>query len=217
MGTRVFSETALLGVSGDPSEVKNVVFAFDQLSPSKQKSILELHGSASARFIREVERQMQQNWEDISDLHRRVLAIWATNTFGSLFWLGSRINHSCLPNIHFAWSPVLKKETFHAVRDIMAAEELTISHIDGTNRTKSQREALLENWDFKCSCPACEDTLQRREREKKRAELFALDQQLALISRSDTKQSFIKGVRLAQKLAAIQVAEGLVNRELRLS
>ncbi|KAL4779641.1 hypothetical protein BJX76DRAFT_361620 [Aspergillus varians] len=66
-------------------------------------------------------------------MRQKVLGIYAANAFGSVFLLASRINHSCIPNIHFAYNPELKKETFHAVRDIASGEELTIMYIDAHN------------------------------------------------------------------------------------
>lgn len=162
---------------------------------------------------------MEQSWQQIPELHRRVLAIYAANAFGNVFLLGSRINHSCVPNIHFANNSVLEKETFHAIRDIMAGEELTITYICGTNRTQSQRQAELDKWGFRCTCPACEDTLQGRRREEKRAGLLALDQKLAMNIRigGGTNESYKKGLEMAQKIAAIQKSEGLLNRELGVS
>lgn len=111
---------------------------------------------------------------------------------------------------------MLEKETFHAIRDIMAGEELTITYIGGTNRTRSQRQAELDKWGFRCTCPACDDTLQGRERERKRAELFALDQKLAMNMRvgGGMNKSYRKGLQIAQKMAAIQKSEGLLNGEL---
>lgn len=160
---------------------------------------------------------MQQTWQEIPELHRTVLAIYAANAFGSVFLLGSRINHSCLPNIHFAYNSMLKEETFHAIRDIMAGEELTIMYINGTNRTRDQRKAELDKWGFTCSCPVCEDTLQGKEREEKRAQLFALDQELAMDAQLGSEKSCGKALRVAQRMAAIQISEGILHRELGVS
>jgi hypothetical protein len=160
---------------------------------------------------------MEQNWQEIPELHRTVLAIYAANAFGRVFLLGSRINHSCLPNINFAYNSMLEKETFHAIRDITAGEELTIMYINGTNRTRSQRQAELDKWGFRCTCPACENTLQGRKREEKRAQLFTLDQGLAMNIRFGTEKSWRKALQMAQRMAAIQKSEGLLNRELGVS
>jgi hypothetical protein len=117
-------------------------------------------------------------------------------------------------SFHFAYNPTIKRETFHAIRDIAAGEELTIMYIKGVNRTRSQRQTELNKWGFLCNCPACEKTKHGKRREVKRAKLFSLDQELALNSRFGTDKAWRKCLELAQKMAAIQRSEGLVNREL---
>lgn len=82
---------------------------------------------------------MNQSWGSILAEYWKVLAIYAANAFVDKFPLVSRINHSCPPNIHFSFNSKLGRETFHAIRDITASEELTIMYIDGTNRTRAQR------------------------------------------------------------------------------
>jgi hypothetical protein len=220
-GTRIVAEPALLKVSRDTTDAKDIVRAFESLSSSQKKSYLELHDYACDLFKRAAEREMDRDWEKIPELHRKVLGVWAANAFGSVFLLGSRINHSCTPNVNFAYNSALEKETYHAVRDIKAGEELTIMYINGTNRTRSQRQDELENWGFQCSCSACEDTPQGGKKEKKRVELFKLDQELAKHTRFDirfgTKESWRKALKAAQRIAALQKSEGLLNRQLGIS
>ena len=122
----------------------------------------------------------------MSPLKREVLAIWAVNAFGQVFLLGSRFNHSCIPNIHFAYNPNLGKETFHTVRYITAGEELTITYIDCMNRTKGQRQVGLDERGFVCDCLACENTKERAMKEEQRAKMLDLDQDLAISLRLRT-------------------------------
>lgn len=214
-GTRILSERALLKVNREQnSNAKDIVLAFEQLPSSQRELFLKLHGYTCDSFKRAAEREMEQAWQDISELNRKVLAIYAANAFGDVFLLGSRINHSCLPNVHFAYNPMLKKETFHAIRDIMAGEELTIMYFNAINRTKAQRKAESDKWGFSCSCPVCEDTMQGRQREMKRVQLFDLDQMLAMDAIFGTEKSCRTAQLMAQKMAAIQKSEGLVNRGL---
>ncbi|KAK2764551.1 hypothetical protein FQN54_009246 [Arachnomyces sp. PD_36] len=216
-GTRVISEPALLKVTRKAGSAKDIVRAFKNLPLSQQNLYLELYGYACGLFKRSAEHEMGQKWQLIPELHRTVLAIYAANAFGDVFLLGSHINHSCLPNIHFAYNSELEEETFHAIRDITAGEELSIMYILGTNRTRSQRQAELDKWGFQCNCLACEDTLQGREREEKRAELFALDQKLAMDKYIGTEKSCRKALETAQRMAAIQKSEGLLSREIGVS
>lgn len=217
-GTRVISEPALLEVEREgSSNAKDIVQRFEQLASSQQELFLQLHGYACDSFKCAAEREMEQAWQDISELHRKVLSIYAANAFGNVYFLGSRINHSCLPNVNFAYNANLKEETFHAIRDIMVGEELTIMYINGTNRTKDQRKAELNRWGFICSCLACEDTPRGKQREEMRAQLFNLDQQLAMDAKFGTNKSHKKALQTVQKMAAIQKSEGLVHREIGVS
>lgn len=115
-GTRVISEAPLLDVSDDKiSNAKDIVLAFEQLSAPQQELYLQLHAYACDAFKRAAEREMEHTWQEIPKLHRTVLSVYAANAFGSVFWLGSRINHSCLPNLNFSFNPALQQETFHAI------------------------------------------------------------------------------------------------------
>lgn len=94
-------------------------------------------------------------------------------------------------------------------------------YMNGTNRTRDQRQSELGNWGFQCSCPACEDTPQGRKREEKRIELFKLDQELAMHTRFNIhpqpEDSWKKARKAAQRMAALQKSEGLLNRDLGIS
>ncbi|KAJ5374219.1 hypothetical protein N7517_006225 [Penicillium concentricum] len=114
--------------------------AFERLPPSRQESLLEPYGYAGELSKHFVEFEIGKSWEELPELHRKVFAIYAANTFGGfVFFLGYRLNHSCIPNLNFAYNPILKEEMFHIIRDIMAGEQLTVMYIEGTNRTRRQR------------------------------------------------------------------------------
>lgn len=216
-GTRVLAEPALIQINGKTGNAKDIVRAFESLPLLQQTLYLELHGHACDAFKRAAEREMERKWHEIPELHRTVLSIYAANAFDGVFLLGSRFNHSCIPNVHFSFNRTLEKETFHAIRDITAGEELTIMYTDGTNRTRGQRQAELDKWGFRCTCPACEDTPPGRERERKRALLFVFDQELAMHAHFGTAQSHKKALQTVQSMAAMQKSEGLVNRTLGIS
>lgn len=75
---------------------------------------------------------MGQTWDRIPFLYQIVLSVYASNAIGDVYLLGPRINHSCIPNVHFAFNTAIEKETFHAMRDIQTGEELTIMYNPGT-------------------------------------------------------------------------------------
>jgi hypothetical protein len=215
-GTRVIAESALLRFDGIATDATEIVRVFETLFLPEQSSYLELHGYACDLYKHAVEQATGQSWHILPELHRKVLAIYAANSFDRVFLLGPRINHSCIPNIDFAYNRTLEKETFHAVRDITAGEELTISYITGVNRTRIQRQSELDNWGFRCLCPACEDTAPGRRREEERAKLFSLDQDIAIRLRFGlgTDATWRKALNSMQNLAAIQKSEGLLSRAL---
>ncbi|KAL2067522.1 hypothetical protein VTL71DRAFT_1947 [Oculimacula yallundae] len=57
----------------------------------------------------------------------------------------SLLNHSCVPNAHYSWNKNIQKGTLHAIGDIKAGEEITISYGDHPRG----------HGDFKCSCTLC--------------------------------------------------------------
>ena len=67
--------------------------------------------------------------------HCRVMAVFATNNFLippselGVFVTASRLNHSCVPNVHHSYNPTLKSATVYAIRDIEPNEELLTSYI----------------------------------------------------------------------------------------
>jgi hypothetical protein len=213
-GARVLAEEPLLRRDEENGSSIDILSAFEKLSVSQKNSYLQLRGFAGAAFKRAAEDETGRAWQAMSPMERKILTIWAANTFGHVFLLGSRFNHSCIPNINFAYNPDLDKETFHAVRNITAGEELTITYIDGMNRTRKQRQVELDKRGFICDCPACENTKEGETREKKRAQMLDLDQALAIQMRLRTSAAWSQATRLTQRLAAIQRSEGLLTRPL---
>jgi SET domain-containing protein len=121
-GARVLAEEPLLKVDEENGSWKDVLPAFEKLSVSQKNSYLQLREFADAAFKHSAEQEIGRAGKQC----RKFLAIWAAYAFGHVSLLGSRFNHSCIPNIHFAYDPYLGKETFHAVRNITAGEEVTI-------------------------------------------------------------------------------------------
>ncbi|KFX91231.1 hypothetical protein V490_06014 [Pseudogymnoascus sp. VKM F-3557] len=169
-GTRLVAESPLLKAPiGHSTGGASVMHAFNNLSASSQQAYLELHGYASEYT------KIRHNWDKLKDLDRQVLAIYVANCWGrDVFRLASRFNHSCIPNTHNAYNSTIRKETFHNIRDIEAGEELTVSYVNICSR--SERQARLSKWGFECTCPACEDSPEGRNIEKRFVKLAALFQ-----------------------------------------
>ncbi|KAH6668857.1 hypothetical protein B0J14DRAFT_629067 [Halenospora varia] len=73
---------------------------------------------------------------------------------GGVYPAISRINHSCLPNTHHSWNINLECETIHAIRDIQAGEEFTISYAGGDSYLK-RHMFFSQNFGFDCDCSVC--------------------------------------------------------------
>ncbi|KAI8630429.1 SET domain-containing protein [Xylariaceae sp. FL1651] len=66
----------------------------------------------------------------------------------------SLLNHDCRPNLAFYIDQNLTHHT-HAVRDIKAGEELTISYIDPMQVRSERQERVRNSMGFLCSCSHC--------------------------------------------------------------
>jgi hypothetical protein len=106
----------------------------------------------------------------------KVMKIFSVNNFVlydghyGVFALASRMNHSCVPNVHFTSNAQIRKSTVHAARDVVAGEELLCNYIGSqvVYKTRAERVDFLRiNYGFICHCPACSDMTgfcdQRRE------------------------------------------------------
>jgi hypothetical protein len=155
---------------------------------------------------------MGQSWDEISEQCRQVLAIYSANAFASLFLLGSRFNHACIPNTVFAWNKTIEKGTFHAITDIATGEELTISYGEINIFPHSIRLFKLGRWGFTCTCPECQDTEEGRRKEMKRIQLSALAEDIAVRLKSDNSAAWKGAYDSAKEMVTIQRCEGLWDR-----
>lgn len=79
-----------------------------------------------------------------------------------IFVRSSRFNHSCVPNAYFAWNEKLKRLTVHAIVDIPNGEEIFVNYRkDDYLHTRAERvQALSRDYNFHCTCPACQPNTQ---------------------------------------------------------
>lgn len=109
-------------------------------SSAQQESYLQLHGYLSDLpkvAVKYDTKRVGQELQELPELHRKVLSNYAAKAFGCVFFLSSRINLSCVPNVNFVYNELLKEDTLHVIRAFMGGEELTVMYIDGINRTQS--------------------------------------------------------------------------------
>lgn len=215
--TRILSTPLLLTLDGgeDPNEILSAV---SKLSDVDKAQYLELHPFGSHVRRRNVKERTGKHWQHLQEWERNAIGVYDANSFEvGVYYLPSRINHSCIPNVHYEYNPAIQRGTFHAVRDIERGEEVLISYINGGSRTKRWREPKLDLWGFKCQCAACGNDEEGRKREERRREMFELDQKLAKQSTYGTEMTAMQALKAVTRLAGLQVTEGIQNRELRTS
>jgi len=100
---------------------------------------------------------------------KSVVGIWRSNAYqtrdaatdgtghkeAAVFANVCRINHSCVPNAHVAWSEVLEEQTVHAIKPIVAGEPITVCYMDPDSTRDERRAHLRTKLGFVCGCALC--------------------------------------------------------------
>lgn len=154
-----------------------------------------------------------------------ICAIYEANSFclshlessSGIFWIASRLNHSCVPNVENIYNPSTSCVTIHALRKISAGEELTVSYGDSC-RNRVQRESDLAFYGFTCDCTACAKTPDSWSGERRRERMYELNQELVLLDRgARTRVHGVKGacyaMSIVEELIDLMVMEGVIGRE----
>ncbi|KAI0878083.1 hypothetical protein GGS24DRAFT_487408 [Hypoxylon argillaceum] len=167
-GTRILCEAPFLVFpSISPEELhKNVAARLTTLSKEKQRQFLSLHNNFRGRYA------------FAGILRTNALPCGPGSSTGGIYLEICRINHSCLPNCHNSWNTETQHETIHAIRDILAGEEITISYEQG-DPTPARHEHLRTNFGFNCQCELCSlphEELQASDR--RRRQIQRLDEQI---------------------------------------
>ena len=174
-GTLIICEQPLIRVTGE--SLHSVWGPYCRLSNAQKAAFDSLHGyqaknldfeQASRRSLIDPNDDSLDD-EDIEELvadHVRVMSIFSVNNFRippfdlGVFATASRLNHSCVPNVHHSFNPSLKSTTIYAVKDVQPGEELCATYLGGEAHyfVRSQRiEILRSRYGFTCDCAACTD------------------------------------------------------------
>jgi hypothetical protein len=171
-GTRILADDPLLIVPVVHYMHSNIQVAFDKLSADEQKLYFTLHSGHGQdpktwpayihESVRPDERariREQHNARCATD--PSLVSIFQTNCMemgqgAAIFLHAARFNHCCNPNACFSWNSKIGKETIHAMSDIEAGEEITISYCDMIHE-KRLRAYELKHYGFVCDCRACVD------------------------------------------------------------
>ena len=79
-----------------------------------------------------------------------------TGSSAALYFYGSKMNHSCKPNIVYTSQRLADgRGSFIAKENVQPGDELFISYIDTFLSTPMRQKKLMEGYAFKCSCDLC--------------------------------------------------------------
>ena len=125
-----------------------------------------------------------------------------------VFLQASRLNHSCVPNAHFAWSSTSERLTVHAIENIPADQEILVNYRAGdyTKPRDERRRELFSDYGFNCTCRAC--NLRTNFAKKSEERRMKLDHNQDYINQ--TRNFTLKTVR-DQLLAKIQASITLLD------
>mgnify|MGYP002837572192 FL=1 len=127
-----------------------------------------------------------------------------------MFAHACRINHACAPNTHVAWNKALAKQTVHAVHEIAAGDEITVSYAQPGSVCAARRSHLRNTFGFDCTCVLCAltgEALQASDvRQRRLAELIAL---LAVPHAGRPSETQTSTVDLVTEKLRLLKAEGL--------
>ncbi|KAL7927484.1 hypothetical protein ACQKWADRAFT_276861 [Trichoderma austrokoningii] len=146
-GARILSElplfTPVCGLLDGEAFINHISNALKDLGEDKERAFLNLHNAYGTDD--DPLRGIAQS---------NMLPLGHDTLDYGLFLTAARINHSCRPNAHKSWNDNIGRLTVHAVCDIEAGEEITISYLQ-TVQPYVERKALLEHFRFECGCKLC--------------------------------------------------------------
>jgi len=179
----IFSERPLLVQSVPSSMTGNFPNNFSQASMKQQFSIRWIE-MLLQNAVGRMSPEDYQSFMSLANCHTKdgsgpLFGICRTNGFGLAYLydgpdtppgegtskvkaeysavckIASRINHSCMPNVYYAFKRSSFSLQFCAARDIKAGEQLFYSYCDVGEPVAVRRQELQSRYGFVCDCPAC--------------------------------------------------------------
>lgn len=147
-GTRLLSEVPIFRVPRDNPDLEDlehiVAKEVECLNDDQQRIFFDLtniYGNAHS--------------QSLGIARTNVLPLGSNARSGGLFLEASRINHSCRHNAQNTWNENIGRLTIHALRDIEAGQEITISYLPSTSEYAERQRYLKEKFKFECKCALC--------------------------------------------------------------
>ena len=148
---------------GLPSNILSSRMMWNLIDRINQKSTSTLEETFST--LSHVDQETFMNLKDShsTDGMKTLLGIWSTNSISTdsgkegLFFVCSKFNHSCLPNLgHEYVEPNMR---MYAARDIKKGEELCYSYLQHPSMfagLEQRRRKLHQSFGFTCHCELCD-------------------------------------------------------------
>ena len=165
-GQRILIEKPIFTISNfspDSQLDSHIAGKLKSLSKSEQRQFLSLHNNFPGKHV-------------FSGIFKtNALPCGPDSVTGGVYPTICLINHSCLPNSHHSWNSDAKCETVHAIRDIKAGEEITISYDTG-GPSDFRQEHLRASFGFSCNCSICSlPSLELQNSDTRRRQIQHLD------------------------------------------
>ncbi|CAF9933562.1 hypothetical protein IMSHALPRED_009393 [Imshaugia aleurites] len=144
-GIRILDDELLFSISDstvDEGIEARITVSLEALPSEQQQEFQTLHCPDHPTWIPLVSRYLANCFE---------LGSGASG----IFLKASRINHSCRPNAFFSWNLLLHRMTIHAIVDIPAGEEVTVSYVFPFFALAHRRDVFRKHYGFECDCPVC--------------------------------------------------------------
>ena len=155
-GARILEDEVLFIIPEGLSEeqtIDSVTSAYDSLLPDQKNAFLGFHNPGPSNLASHILNRYYANAFEISNLseiYRPVMSY-------AVCVQASRINHSCAPNAYLDFNGFISRATVHAIADIPADQEITVSYCS-PYYTREIRMGDLARYDFVCRCPVCQPT-----------------------------------------------------------
>jgi hypothetical protein len=138
-GTRLLSEVPIFRVPRDTTDIE----ALERIVANEVKC---LNDDQQRTFFDLTNIYGNAHSQSLGIARTNVLPLGSNASSGGLFLEASRINHSCRHNAQNTWNENIGRLTIHALRDIEAGQEITVSYLASTSEYAERQRFLKEKF-----------------------------------------------------------------------